>query len=379
MKSQTQLTLGCAPLSGPDKAPNLERFSPTYRRGIEQLARRSDHLADLIRTFPGLAFALATGYGTPANRTACRRLIDEGAPLRKASDALQLPWWLRKLPPEAFAQPIRRLPSGRDCEQRMATYVPLEPWKASSWLQRVQIGCALAGDSFGLWIAKQTKNAPRNRDTNRWVLLSAYAWYSARPETFAGRLLRVPFVPSLSLRRAIEEADTWRRRIELAVTIGHRVADTWYARATVNGYDFVPLRTLDDFIAEATIMDNCLDQYGGKMCVTNTRVFSIRLGATTVADVEIGPHEDDANMPGILQLRGPGNRRVSPAVWQAAYAWLGSQTPVPINAGASLDLAAARMVARDVWRPFVEASAAGHGGSYLAAYLQSGDVFDPEL
>lgn len=379
MKPQAQLAMGCAPVSGPEPAPDLERFSPAYRRSIEQLTRRSDRFADLIKSFPGLAFALATCYGAPAARAACRKLVGEGAPLRVAAEALGLPWWMRKLPPEAFVQPLQQLPFSKDSEHRMATYVPAEPWKAAAWLQRIQIGHALGDEAFGLWIAKQTKNVPRNRDTNRWVLLAAYAWYSSRPETFAGRLLRTPFAPSQSLRRAIEEADAWRRRIELAVTIGHHIADTWYPASTVHGYDFVPLRTFDDFIAEATAMDNCLDQYGGKMCVTNTRVFSIRLGGNIVADIEIGPHEDDANMPGILQLRGPANRRVPPAIWQAAYAWLGIQTPVPINVSTSLDLTAARAVARQVWRPFVEAKAGVPSAGLLAAYLQSGDVFDPEL
>ena len=80
--------------------------TPSYRRFIRELTSCSTALEDLADSFPGLLFALASNYATPAQREQAFDLVYEGAPLREAADALGLPWWLRKLPPRAFAAPL---------------------------------------------------------------------------------------------------------------------------------------------------------------------------------------------------------------------------------------------------------------------------------
>ena len=72
-------------------------------------------------------------------------------------------------------------------------------------------------------------------------------------------------------------------------------------------------------------MSNCLDQYADHLKFGDIRVFSVWKDGMRVANIEIGAHEDDRNIPTIEQVRGPQNSRVSPEVWRAAYAWIGSQ------------------------------------------------------
>ena len=97
------------------------------------------------------------------------------------------------------------------------------------------------------------------------------------------------------------------------------------ARGSRHGLHFVALRTAEEFIREAAAMDNCLDQFADRLEQGSSRVFSIRKNGRSVADLEIGAHDEEPSMPAVRQLRGPRNRRARPQLWQAAYAWLGAQ------------------------------------------------------
>ena len=71
-------------------------------------------MEDLAETFPALLFALSTGFGSAPKRDRSFDLICAGASLRYAADALGLPWWLRKLPAQAFTEPLPSFPAGDD-------------------------------------------------------------------------------------------------------------------------------------------------------------------------------------------------------------------------------------------------------------------------
>lgn len=362
-------------VTGAQMAPlrQTSRFRPPYRPAIRRLTQGEPRLEDLVQSFPGLLFAIATGYGKPGARDAALDLIDQGASLRLAAQALGLPWWMRSLPPEAFAEPLYGLFDGPEVQRRIVNHVPHDASFVHAWLKAVLLGNAIAGDTFALWLASRLKVRPRTGD--RLVPLAAWAWYSAHPETHGHRLVRCPFEPAMSLRAAIEEADAWRKRIDLAAALGEGVADGWYNESEHAGFRFVPLTTAEAFIEEAGVMDNCLDQFAPKMIRQATRVFSIRRSDRPVADIEIGPHEDDAGMPVIEQLRGPANRRVGAEIWQAAYGWLAKQppralTPTPVPARRFQQLR------REIWRPLAVAVPEGPAAVTLRDYLKSHDLGD---
>ena len=122
------------------------------------------------------------------------------------------------------------------------------------------------------------------------------------------------------------------------------------------GFEFVALRTVDDFIAESEALDNCLDQYADQLHAGLTAVFSIRKGGRRMACVEIGLHDEDVTMPTIVQLRGMRNRRAPPEVWQATYAWMGSQAlraAVARAARAEADPKRAE-ARRKLWGPYLQ-------------------------
>ena len=362
----------------PSAEGEVERFSEPYRESVRVLCRSSPAVADLALTFPGLLFALASGYGAQGARDRCLTSVRSGGSLRQAAEILELPLWLRRLPAEAFGAPLSHLPDGDDFNRRILNHVPTEAWKAAGWLGRVQMARELVDEDFALWMAWRSKAMPRLRDACRLVPLCAWAWFSKHPETFGASLLRQPFEPSAGLRKAVDEADNWKRRLELAVSLGEGIRDTWYGPGSARGYDFVPLARLEDFLEEGVRMDNCLDQFAPQVQQRNTRVFSVRKQGRSVADLEIGPHAEDPTMPTIEQLRGPANRRAAVGVWQAVYAWLGSQPVRPLPASRP-HTGASRAVARRAWQPFMESLAGGRGERILRDYLHSGDVFDPEI
>jgi hypothetical protein len=363
------------PVTGARLAPARDtfRFRPPYRQAIKRLTQGDPRLEDLAVSFPGLLFAIATNFGTAEARASAIDLIDQGANLKLAAQAIGVPWWMRSLPPEAFVEPLHALIDGPEVQRRIANHIPADTSFVHAWLRAVLLANAMVGETFALWLASRLKVRPRTGD--RLVPLAAWAWYSTQPETLGYRLIRCPFEPAMSLRAAIEEADAWRKRIDLAASLGDGIADPWYAESEHAGFLFVPLRTADAFIAEAGTMDNCLDQFAPKMIRQATRVFSIRCEGRTVANLEIGPHEDDAGMPVIEQLRGPANRRVSAEVWQAAYGWLAKQmprtlTPTPVAARRFLQLR------REIWLPLVRALADGPAAAALKDYLKTHDLAD---
>lgn len=303
----------------------LEQFQEPYRKFIRILINGSDRAEDLVDTFPGLLFALATSYGTPEQRERCFERVEAGESLKQAAAELGIPWWMRKVPAAAFTGPLGELPKSKTFARRISNDIPQRPRDAIEWFSRVVYAYRAGSEDYALWISRQSKFPFRRLAGDPFTLLAAWAWYSGQPDTLGYRLLRKPWEPRLSLKRSYDEARAWERRLDLAVCLGAGVNDTWFVAGDANGYEFKPLKTIEDFLTEATAMDNCLDQYADQVSIGTARIFTIRRNNRHVANVEVAPHEDDATMPAIEQLRGPRNIRATAEIWQAAYAWLGQQ------------------------------------------------------
>jgi hypothetical protein len=335
-------------------------FHASARARIEELTSTSRAIEDLADSFPALLYATATEYATPARRRKALRLVVEEAPLRLAAEAIGLAWWMRRLPAQALIEPLRPLPDDAEFNERIASFLPASPEQARSWLWTVSYGTHACHKEFALWAAswaarqRRTFDAGVGRDHFRY--LAAWAWHAGQPGAPGSALLRKPWTPHVGIRRAVEELSVWRRRLRLALCLGRSNEETWVREGTALGYQFVALRTPEDFIGESEAMDNCLDQFADRLESGRSRVFSIRKSGRPVADVEIGTDALDAGMPRIQQLRGPRNRLTTPEVWRAAYIWLGSQAlrpllPSPVERSER----GLRRAARAYWRPYIAA------------------------
>jgi PcfJ-like protein len=339
----------------------IEAFHPSYRRFIRDLSICASEIADLAETFPALLFALSTGYGSTRRRDRSFDLVCRGASLRHAAEALGLPWWLRKLPAQAFTGPLPSFPAGEDYGLRIASFIPHAPEATAAWLKRVTDAQDGAGSEYALWMARQAE--PEGWPEDLFDLMAAWAWYSQRPSLFGHRLLRRPWGADMSFKRAREEVGAWRQRLRLSEYLGTGIETPWLADGVVAGFTFVALRTIEDFIGESAALDNCLDQYADQLNAGQSAIFSIRKGERRVACVEIGLHGEEVTMPTIVQLRAARNRRAPPEIWQATFAWLGGQRLEPLSPERHAPKPTKRLMARRMlWEPYL-AHLEGNGGA----------------
>lgn len=327
-------------------------FHPTWRRRVARLAAHARPIADLADSFPALLFALASGYGVSAQRKRARVHVEMGHSLKAAAQALDLPLWLRRVPAGAFTRPLPVIPGDAEFAVAVSSRLPSRSEDAAIWFDRILFALTLIGRDFAAWLAVSGRVAPNQTTDEDFQWLIAWAWYAMRPETSGGKLLRKPWSTALTWKKANEEVAIWRKRIDLAAALGDGISDPWFADGHALGLHVTALRTVQHFIDESIAMENCLDQYARHLTFGRVRVFSIRKQGRRVANLELALRPDDATMPGIVQLRGPRNRRVSTHVWQAVHAWLGGQqfrtlTSEPTNA------ARAEATLRALWRPYL--------------------------
>jgi hypothetical protein len=334
----------------------LDAFQPAYVRPIQALTASSDALEDLADSFPALLFAFATGYGTETRRAQAIALVRAGRPLREASEALGLPWWLRRLPAGAFSAPLCAVPDHPAFAAAIVDLVPPGVTQARRWLARVLEANACCHQGFALWTGRHYRASPLPSDDTTFYHLAGWAWHGDQPGTPGFPILRRPWSLDIGMRRALEEMGVWRRRAELAFCLDPRAGEDWVEDGTANGYEFVALRTIEDFLAEAEAMGNCLDQFADHMGSGATRVISIRRNGRRIADVEIGVRDRAVGVPEILQLKANRNRRAPPELWQATYAWLGSQ-PLGLVRVEPGTAALRRCNRKAFWTPFLDSLA----------------------
>jgi hypothetical protein len=339
-------------------ARRIEAFDPAFRAPLIELMRQSPAFEDLADSFPALLFALATNYGSQTRRKRALQAVTSGLPLREVADRLGLPMWLRKLQPAALQVPLSESPAEPGLANRLVSLIPTQPAAAAAWLERVLIAHHLGRPDLALWVAQQYRTAKPAPRSEAFLGVLAWAWFAGTGNGWrAEHLLTSRWTRELGAQRAAKEMALWRERIALDVCLGDGITDTWLAEGSAGGFEFVALRTADEFIAEALAMDNCLDRYTDRMLGRAARIFSIRQDGRRVADVEIAAHEHEPGHPTISQLRGPRNRRAPIEIWQAAYGWLGGQPlrlAEPCHTVKLSRPARLRRRAR-IWGPFIDA------------------------
>jgi hypothetical protein len=304
----------------------VARFDGSTRRELRRLIRSSERLADLAHVFPGALYAIAVRRGTPASRLQALSLIEQGAPLKTVARTLDLPLWLRKLPPEAFVDPLGTLPGSEAFSRRISTRLPHDPEESPRWLAAVAFAAEAASEEFAVWIAEQPLYGEPLAVEKLFTVLAAYAWFSCRPEASAHSLIVVPWRPEIAFDTAVCAAKSWLNRLRLVMQLKPGViAEPWLTAGEAMGYSFVPLVEQDEILAEAHAMQNCADQYADRLSRDKCRLFSIRHHGTRVATLEIGPHTRESGVLAITQLKARHNMPASIEVWRAAHAWLSMQ------------------------------------------------------
>lgn len=336
------------------RAERLKRFSPLFRDRVAALTCCSPQAEDLIDSFPGLLVALVSDVGTRLQRARAFEAILNGDSVKYAAECLELPIWLRKMPPEAFREPLRRLPNEQQFTAKIANFIPAKAHRTGDWLEHVSFAEEACDSDFALWVAKHCTSISPSRRKMVFMYMASWAWHSHHQGTTGYHLIVKPWSPKMGLRRATEELMRWRRRADLACLIGGGIECAWLQGSNCAGYDFVPLLTLDDFITESQAMSNCLDQYADRLATGLIRVFSIRRNGKPVADIEVGPMPARAVAPSIVQIKAAKNRQAPIAIWNAAHAWLASQPLEALSRRPGYVRSAGRTDRIEpFWRPFL--------------------------
>lgn len=304
----------------------LQRFPSIIRRDVRRLARSSPRVADLATVFPGVLYALAARRGPIDMRAHAAALIEDGAQLKHVARALDLPMWLRRLPPEAFEALPAHIPKSEVFGRRIATRMPAPGAESAFWLKCVLFGERACHEDFAIWLAGQNIFADHGEAEKLFAVLAAYAWHSGKPDMPASKLIVVPWRPEISFDTALCAAKSWFNRVRLVLQMPDGVVvDPWLRSGNAMGYTFEPLLSHVDLLAEAHAMQNCADQYGERIVREKCRLFSVKRNGARVATLEIGPHQRETGVLSINQLKARHNMAASTEIWQACYMWMASQ------------------------------------------------------
>jgi hypothetical protein len=308
----------------------LLRYHPRFQGAVRTLAMRHSRIADLAASFPALLFALAVPRPGFDPAPALADVID-GRSLAEAATAADLPLWLRKLPPEAFARPIAPLPDGELFRRQIANHLPHSPKLTPGWLQVVTDVFAIAHEPAALWIAREFVREPRKINPARLRLIGLWSWFSLQPATFGRELMKRPWTPDRSMGTALEAVQEWRTMIALHLDLGAEpIADMWLRSGHMAGYDFLPLNSRAAIVEEAEAMRNCLKNYGLHLAHNHSRLWSVRQNGERVATLRICCRAPDP-LPTIIELEAVGNTKAPRDVWWAARQWLHAHDLLQIN------------------------------------------------
>jgi hypothetical protein len=335
----------------------IRRFPRSFRRRLRKLVRGSSRLGDLLYSFPGLAFVLAAGGRAHDARGRAVKLVKDGQSLSKVAAALDLPLWMRRLPPEAFGEPFGTVPGSEGFVRRIVNEIPDKPDRMAMWLRWVLFGAEACGESFALWLARQRIYQAEDVERVPLLPLAAFAWFSLEEGGGPARgLIAKPWYGTMRFRVAVEETRCWLERVVLDYCRagGGATNGNWFKTRKVAGYRFMPLLTPGELIEEGGKMNNCVATYAAKAAEGACLIYSIRRGGRRVATMEIQPR---GGTPVIVQLWAAGNTNAGEDAWRAANGWLSKQGGYPL-AGGNAFVHAALVPSRweAIWRPFWEAT-----------------------
>ena len=332
----------------------LRRYARSYRRRLRKFAARSREANDLLYTFPAAAFIIGGGHGNPLHRGNAARALVNGASLRNVSCELDIPFWIRRLPPEAFAETIAHVPCSEAIARKIVNHIPKDPAATAMWFSWVNRANLYCDEEFALWVAKKKFWRASANEAAVLLPLAAYAWYSRTKRTEARGLVDHPWSPGQSISSAEKEARSWFMKIVTEYCgdkRGH--SGRWFVTQRVSGFRFVPLTTPEDLQNEGRRMNHCVAMYAAKVAIGECLIYGIRRCNKHVATMEIRPRWQGNGKPDIVQLAGPYNDQVDESICRAAVSWLNRQGKFPfVKKGAGLGLPIDEARWNRLWAPY---------------------------
>lgn len=343
----------------PEQRKQIARFWMRYQRRISRFAQISERHADLVKTFPAGVFVIIGLVPASRLRQEANRLIMAGAPLSEIARLLQLPIWFRRLPPEAFSQPLNGPlpPIAFDPQvgaRLLNTMPPLQPGsRHDRWLQAVLEALATGDEELAVWIGAQKIFTSRRCPPVPILPLALYVSFSRRPELQAAHAIARPWESKMSIGRAATCARQWLIRTLQDKCIDTEAQTSHFDRThVVGGYEVVPLLTAKSLIEEGILMSHCVGSYVPYVAHGECKIYSLRRGEQRIATMEVSLGEA-SRLPRVTQIKGPHNATPAREIWDVATDWITERLRDPKCAqafatGPHSDTAFRRLI----WEPY---------------------------
>lgn len=346
----------------------LGRYGSRVRGRLASLAATSTRHADLLTSFPAAAVAIATRPAYDEGRAEAMALVADGEPLSAIARVLGLPAWMRKLPPEAFGQPLPARIGAPAFDtafgQRALGLCPPLAGRPDRWLQAVIEACGHGDGDLALWLGSKRLFACRRVPMLPVTPLALYAWFSRHPEFPAAKLMFRPFDTKLGLGRAAMITRHWLMRVLQDMCVAESTTQcVWSRTAAAGAFQIVPLTTAAAIVEEGNVMSSCVGTYVGYVVLGDCRLYSIRDGSRRLATMELRALSK-GRPPLINQIKGPHNAPVPEEVYDAAAGWLKAQLQIRGSRTAFHSGQHCETAFREaIWQPFAgRARLEGGGG-----------------
>ena len=289
-------------------------------------------------------------------RERCFDLVCAGAPLREAADALGA----GLVAAQAAGAGVHRAAAGVSARSglRLAHLQP-DPARRStpsrSGSRASSHACEAGGRDYALWIARQADLAePAGRPVrvHGGVGLVQPATRPAGPP---------PAAPAVERG---DELQAGARGAGAHGASGCGSSSTWapasrgrgWPTAPASGFNFVALRTVEDFIAESEALENCLDQYADQLHArAHRRLLHPQGRAARCLRGDRPARRGGDHADHRAAARARATARAPPEVWQATFAWLGGQRLEPLSPLRHAPKPMKRIEARrKLWSPYLE-------------------------
>lgn len=299
----------------------LERYPEKQRATVKTVAALHPRLADLALSFPALLFALAVRRrGIDGQGIIARVIAGEGlAPLAAAA---RLPLWTRKLKPEACYGFMPDLPDGELFRRQIGSFLNrIKPENQYRFIACLSVAWRWHSDGFAAWIARAMAEHPDMVRAGETRIIALWAWHSNRPDTIGFRLTEAQWHPGMSFGVARVAATDWLDALCMHFCVAQpRLQAAWMEEREVDGFQFVHIESVEELVAEATAMRNCLRNFDTDVGANRMQVYGIRRNGRRVAVLSVRRSQWNP-APVLDELKAPCNEDAPSEVWAAAARW----------------------------------------------------------
>lgn len=291
-------------------------------------AAQTDRVEQLRAAHPLLFNCLTTEYGPEEARNLAIRRAIAGEPLRRVCAAIAVPYELRNVPVTGLRSPLAYAEISPAAARAVANRLEhlADPRHQTRAIEALFFGTALCDETFGMWLARPAIAICLPDGMKRARSLLFYAWCSRLPDLLPEEQSKLIWKDSRDWHTTLAIAQSWLDVVKFCIYFGESpIEDSWAAPYRAGRYEIVPLRTADELLDEASVMQNCLWRYAERLACQQCRLFSVRRSGGRIGTVEIVPgREGDLR---IGQFRGPSNVAMDLEAWHVVHEWFASQSP----------------------------------------------------